>query len=81
MLSGLVDNAGEFKINSNSRQPMKFAECVSEMLEGLRTYNNMHKRKFKQPLDNPGSHDFTWNYYIRLTAFFQDNLGKPAPER
>ena len=20
-------------------------------------------------------------YYIRLTAFFQDNLGKPAPER
>jgi len=21
------------------------------------------------------------NYYIRLMAFFQDNLGKPAPER
>jgi len=21
------------------------------------------------------------NYYIHLTAFFQDNLGKPAPER
>ena len=20
-------------------------------------------------------------YYIRLTAFFQDNMGKPAPER
>jgi len=20
-------------------------------------------------------------YYIHLTAFFQDNLGKPAPER
>jgi len=20
-------------------------------------------------------------YYIRLTAFFQDNLGKPTPER
>jgi len=20
-------------------------------------------------------------YYIRLTAFFQDNLGEPAPER
>jgi len=23
----------------------------------------------------------TWNTHIRLTAFFQDNLGKPAPER
>jgi len=21
------------------------------------------------------------HYYVHLTAFFQDNLGKPAPER
>jgi len=24
---------------------------------------------------------YYYYYYIRLTAFFQDNLGKPAPER
>jgi len=24
---------------------------------------------------------YCYYYYIRLTAFFQDNLGKPAPER
>jgi len=25
--------------------------------------------------------DNDYYYYIHLTAFFQDNLGKPAPER
>jgi len=25
--------------------------------------------------------NYYYYYYIRLTAFFQDNLGKPAPER
>jgi len=24
---------------------------------------------------------YYYYYYIRLTAFFQDNLGKPAPQR
>ena len=24
---------------------------------------------------------YYYYYYIHLTAFFQDNLGKPAPER
>ena len=24
---------------------------------------------------------YYYYYYIRLMAFFQDNLGKPAPER
>jgi len=24
---------------------------------------------------------YYYYYYIRLTAFFQDNLGKPAPEK
>ena len=26
-------------------------------------------------------YDYYYYYYIRLTVFFQDNLGKPAPER
>jgi len=26
-------------------------------------------------------HYYYYYYYICLTAFFQDNLGKPAPER
>jgi len=25
--------------------------------------------------------NYYYYYYIRLMAFFQDNLGKPAPER
>jgi len=28
-----------------------------------------------------GTKKLLLHYYIRLTAFFQDNLGKPAPER
>jgi len=27
------------------------------------------------------THNYYYNYYIHLTAFFQDNLGQPASER
>jgi len=37
---------------------------------------------FKRQLDTLHySHSFDYYYYIRLTAFYQDNLGRPAPER
>ena len=38
--------------------------------------------RYKQPVQfNVTLAAFLYYYYIRLTAFFQDNPGKPAPER
>jgi len=33
------------------------------------------------PLSAQYYYYYYYNHYIRLTAFFQDYLGKPAPER